>query len=385
MDAQVRRELRILKGYAIVVTALLGTLSLAAFRQSSQKTRFTEIDVERINVVEKDGNLRMVISNRDRSIGPIYKGKPFGYPGGTRPGIIFFNDEGTENGGLTFTGKRQADGTYQASSGFSFDQFNQDQVLYLQYSDNNGRRNMGLTIADRADLDIYDLVTERDSIMKAIPEGPAQTAALQKWAAPRNGVPLATSVERYDVSVDQRVLCLYEQPVRHLDCGGSDPRVADGVERAVLALAPVLGMDTTTLRERLTGTRGFAYVKKGVTPEVWRAVSSLDVPGINGTRTSDRLYPAGSVATSVLPSPVFISEIFPNKVRGEATAVAVVSLWAAYFVLAFTFPILFEKLQEKSFYIYSAICVLGFFFVWRKVKETKGKTLEELENVMEGN
>ena len=190
MDNEIRRELRLLKGYAIVVTALLGTISLAAFRQASQKQKFTEIDVERINVVEKDGKLRMVISNRDRSIGPIYKGKPFGYAGGTRPGIIFFNDEGTENGGLTFDGKREADGTYHSQSGFSFDQFNQDQVLYLQYNDRNGRRNMGLTIADRADTDIYDLVAERDSIMKAVPEGPARTAAIQKWAAPRNGVPL---------------------------------------------------------------------------------------------------------------------------------------------------------------------------------------------------
>ena len=190
MDNEIRRELRLLKGYAIVVTALLGTISLAAFRQASQKQKFTEIDVERINDVEKDGKLRMVISNRDRSIGPIYKGKPFGYAGGTRPGIIFFNDEGTENGGLTFDGKREADGTYHSQSGFSFDQFNQDQVLYLQYNDRNGRRNMGLTIADRADTDIYDLVAERDSIMKAVPEGPARTAAIQKWAAPRNGVPL---------------------------------------------------------------------------------------------------------------------------------------------------------------------------------------------------
>ena len=190
MDNAIRRELRILKGYAIVVTALLGTLSLAAFRQASQKQKFTEIDVERINVVEKDGKLRMVISNRERSIGPIYKGKPFGYAGGTRPGIIFFNDEGTENGGLTFTGARQPDGTYRASSGFSFDQFNQDQVLYMQYTDNNGRRHMGLTIADRTDRDIYDLVMERDSIMKVHPAGAAQNAALAQWAAPRNGVPM---------------------------------------------------------------------------------------------------------------------------------------------------------------------------------------------------
>jgi hypothetical protein len=187
MDNDIRRELRLLKGYAIGITLLLGTVSLAAFRQASQKQKFTEIDVERINVVEKDGKLRMVISNRDRSIGPIYKGKPFGYAGGNRPGIIFFNDEGTENGGLTFTGKREPDGTYRAQSGFSFDQFNQDQILYFQYNDNNGRRNTGLTIADRGSTDIYDLVAERDSIMKALPEGPARTAALQKWAAPRNG------------------------------------------------------------------------------------------------------------------------------------------------------------------------------------------------------
>ena len=93
----------------------------------------------------------------------------------------------------------------------------------------------------------------------------------------------------------------------------------------------------------------------------------------------------GVYAMSLAPVTwVLISEIFPNKIRSEATAVAVISLWAAYFILVFTFPVLFERLQERSFYIYSAICVLGFFFVWRKVKETKGKTLEELENVMEG-
>lgn len=189
MPEDIRRELRLLKLYAMLATVALGTLSLAAFRHGPQKARFTEIDVERINIIEPDGSYRMVLSNRPRSIGPIYKGKPFGYPGGTRPGIIFFNDEGTENGGLTFTGKKNPDGTWSASSGFSFDQFNQDQVLYFQYADENGRRRMGFTIADRADLDIYDLVQERDSIMK-LPEGPVRTEALQKWQQPRNGVPL---------------------------------------------------------------------------------------------------------------------------------------------------------------------------------------------------
>ena len=189
MAHRLRRELRLLRAHALITTPLLIVLLLAGFLQAAQRTRFTEIDVERINVVEPDGTLRMVISNRPRSIGPIYKGKPFGYPGGTRPGIIFFNDEGTENGGLGFSGGRQPDGTFRAGAQLAFDQFDQDQVLFLQYSDNNGQRRMGLTVADRADVSIYDFVMRRDSINK-MPDGPAKTAALAKLVEPVNGVPL---------------------------------------------------------------------------------------------------------------------------------------------------------------------------------------------------
>jgi MFS transporter, SP family, xylose:H+ symportor len=82
---------------------------------------------------------------------------------------------------------------------------------------------------------------------------------------------------------------------------------------------------------------------------------------------------------------VLISEIFPNHIRGAATAVAVISLWLSYALLVFTFPILASKLGAYTpFYIYAGICILGFLFVKAKVKETKGKTLEDLENVFMG-
>jgi sugar porter (SP) family MFS transporter len=91
----------------------------------------------------------------------------------------------------------------------------------------------------------------------------------------------------------------------------------------------------------------------------------------------------GTYAMSLAPVTwVLISEIFPNKIRSAATSIAVLSLWAAYFVLVFTFPILFDHLKDSTFYIYAVICVLGFFFIWRNVQETKGKTLEELEDVI---
>jgi hypothetical protein len=190
MDAGIRRELRLMRAYCGMLTLAVGAACVMALQQQPQKQRFTEIDVERINVIEPDGKLRMVISNRPRSIGPIYKGKPFGYAGGTRPGIIFFNDEGTENGGLTFSGSRDSStGRYRATSHFAFDQFNQDQILYFQYQDNNGQRRTGLTIADRADVDIYDFVQARDSINR-IADTTVRNAALRQLVAPRNGVPL---------------------------------------------------------------------------------------------------------------------------------------------------------------------------------------------------
>jgi hypothetical protein len=189
MAHQLEQDVRFLKRYAIVSTTLFIVIALAAFARPARHEKFTEIDVERINVMEPDGKYRMVISNRPRSIGPIYKGKPFGYAGGSRPGIIFFNDEGTENGGLGFGGRQLPDGRFEASTHMSFDQFNQDQVLNFDYSDGPRGRLVGISMLDRAQLDIYDLVLERDSIMK-IADTTARNAALRRWAAPRNGVPL---------------------------------------------------------------------------------------------------------------------------------------------------------------------------------------------------
>ncbi|MBD2753017.1 sugar porter family MFS transporter [Spirosoma validum] len=86
-------------------------------------------------------------------------------------------------------------------------------------------------------------------------------------------------------------------------------------------------------------------------------------------------------ATSLAPITwVLISEIFPNRIRGMASSIAILALWAAYFVLVFTFPILAEQLGTYGpFWLYAGICLVGFWFVQRNVRETKGKTLEELE------
>lgn len=77
---------------------------------------------------------------------------------------------------------------------------------------------------------------------------------------------------------------------------------------------------------------------------------------------------------------VILSEIFPNRIRGRAMSVATVALWSACFILTFTFPLLNNWLNASgTFWLYGAICIAGFIFIFKKLPETKGKSLEELE------
>jgi len=77
---------------------------------------------------------------------------------------------------------------------------------------------------------------------------------------------------------------------------------------------------------------------------------------------------------------VILSEIFPNQIRGAAMAIATFSLWTACFVLTYTFPLLNKSLGAAgTFWVYSGICIAGFIFVAIQLRETKGKSLEEIE------
>ncbi len=95
------------------------------------------------------------------------------------------------------------------------------------------------------------------------------------------------------------------------------------------------------------------------------------------------LMAIGIYASTIAPLTwVLISEIFPNQIRGKATSLATMSLWGAYFVLVFTFPVLVEKLGTYGpFWLYAVICAAGFWFIKAKVKETKGKTLEQMDDI----
>lgn len=78
---------------------------------------------------------------------------------------------------------------------------------------------------------------------------------------------------------------------------------------------------------------------------------------------------------------VLISEIFPNKIRGKAVAIAVAAQWAANYLISSTYPAMMEFSGGFTYSFYGLMSILSFIFVWRMVPETKGKTLEEMEHL----
>ncbi len=154
MRPSLRRQLAFFRIYTIVSSLALIGLSTAAFTQSTQT--FGHISAERLDIVDANGTLRMVISNKDRQHPGVIEGRTIDRP---RPyaGMLFFNEAGDEVGGLTFTG-REVDGQPRANAGMMFDQFRQDQTIGISYQESNGRRSAGLQVWDRADTGLGTLV-----------------------------------------------------------------------------------------------------------------------------------------------------------------------------------------------------------------------------------
>jgi hypothetical protein len=136
--------------YSGVLTLLLAA-SLATGFLRFRKADPVELTVQRINVVEPDGTLRMVLSNHAKLPGVIVRGKE--QPPSERPqaGVLFFNDEGSENGGLIFGGHRNAKGEVVDSGGsLTFDKYDANQIVQLMGVDDRDDRLAGLIVSDSA-------------------------------------------------------------------------------------------------------------------------------------------------------------------------------------------------------------------------------------------
>jgi hypothetical protein len=184
MDAKIRRELRLLKGYALVSVLMFGALIFVAAQSASQRTKFEEIDVERINVVEKNGTVRLAIANPERLPHPTFYGKEYrGIRSGEAQrgaGMIYFNDEGTEMGGFVWSGRKTEDGGHRAQGLLTFDQYNQNEAIALSYSDRSGKRSAGLAVEDQPSTSIQPVADGLLAIQQ-LPDGEEKTRRLKEF------------------------------------------------------------------------------------------------------------------------------------------------------------------------------------------------------------
>ena len=126
---------KVLAIYSGVLTTVLTAFVLGSSLAANTRS-FDEIDVRRINVREPDGTLRLLISNRARLPDVIERGKELPKIERSQAGMLFYNDEGTENGGLVFGGRRNVQGEVTDSGGMLT--FAADGNPSLSFLDSNG-------------------------------------------------------------------------------------------------------------------------------------------------------------------------------------------------------------------------------------------------------
>ncbi|MFF5212824.1 hypothetical protein [Streptosporangium sp. NPDC000396] len=189
----VKRQLRRMRAYTLIVSAATVVVcgaaiggSRAAVAEGGGTAKFDEIEVKRLSVIEENGKPRMVLTNKKKSPSAVVNGVELGNAG-TRPGMIFYNGEGDESGGLT-TDTTDADGKSLAYGHLSFDQYKQDQTLMLQYVEEQGKRGVGLRVQDRPDVPMTDYFEEFKKVQQ-MPPGPerdkARAALEKKYPAPQ--------------------------------------------------------------------------------------------------------------------------------------------------------------------------------------------------------
>jgi hypothetical protein len=177
------RTVGVLIGTQTITLVLLASLVLSGFRQTT--TRFGEISAERINIVDGSGKTVMAIANKARIAGPVVAGKayPVAISDGREhmAGMIFFNQDGDEMGGLVFNSFRLPNGKAAGIGHLSFDRFQDNQVVALQYKENATSVQAGLTIYDRPGTGVF--ATSFELLNEARTAPPARLAEIRRQLA----------------------------------------------------------------------------------------------------------------------------------------------------------------------------------------------------------
>ncbi len=174
-----------LVGYSAIVTLAFAVTVLGGFASAPKKAVFDQIDVHRINVVEPDGTLRLVISDKAQFPGSFIKGKESARPDRQATGMLFLDDEGSEMGGLIWAGWKDKNGVVHSNGHLSFDQYMQDQIFAIDAGQEGDHHGSVLKITDRGDYPITEAMAAAERI-RALPQA-QQAAEWKKFQATHPG------------------------------------------------------------------------------------------------------------------------------------------------------------------------------------------------------
>lgn len=160
---------KFLTAYSGVLTLGVCAALLSGFTSENSNPRFDTITVQRINVVEPDGKLRMVLTNNNRIPGVIIEGHEYADYGDRKPttaaGILFYDAQATESGGLTFGGRKDPQtGRINRFNHLSFDRHNQDQMLVISTQDDGTNYTSGISFIDQPNWSMKEYLDMRDSV-----------------------------------------------------------------------------------------------------------------------------------------------------------------------------------------------------------------------------
>jgi hypothetical protein len=175
---------RFLLVYSGILTLTLAWIVMLGAAKPLPNASFDQITVHRINVIEPDGTTRLVISDNAEFPGSYYLGKEYPRTDRDATGMLFNDEEGTENGGLIFGGKKDKDGVTHSWGHLSFDEYQRDQTLVLESSSDGDSRTTYYLLND--DPRPYALTPELSAEwqrLKAMPPGPERTEASKAWHA----------------------------------------------------------------------------------------------------------------------------------------------------------------------------------------------------------
>jgi hypothetical protein len=164
-------------GAISMAAALIAVIVLTGAKEPAKHAYFDEITVGRINIVEPDGTKRIVISNKAQFPGDFRQGKEHPRPDRKSfAGMLFVNEEGTENGGLIQKGSIGADGKINSGLSLTFDRFRQDQALQLLSKDTEKHQSTSLSINDVPNYKItsMDDITNFSEAANKLPEAEQQ-------------------------------------------------------------------------------------------------------------------------------------------------------------------------------------------------------------------